>query len=187
MVTGIVSGLSWPLAVVAIVVILRKPLSSLVGNASRLRYRNLEVEFRDQLKQVDRGTVKALSAPSDSETLIANRQVSIDLYRLAKDAPNVAVSEAWKEVEQSAMVLIHSRGESLDYNTDTPYKLIQEFLVQKNVIDEPSGRLFAQLRQMRNKAVHARGYEVTEDQAREYVDLAIQLRTYLDSQVEETT
>lgn len=104
----------------------------------------------------------------------------VDLYQLADIAPNASVVEAWKSIESSAKNLIKTRGHEVDYGADTPYKMIQDVLAREGIIDKQSGRVFEQLRQLRNKVVHADGYELTPDQAKGYINLAIKLRSYLE-------
>jgi hypothetical protein len=119
-------------------------------------------------------------APESATDVVSDHNVAVDLFQLADIAPNASVVEAWRSIEQSARNLIQAHGHDVDYDVSTPYKLIRNWLVRGKIIDEQSGKVFEQLRQLRNKVIHADGYELTADQARECIDPAVKLRRYLD-------
>lgn len=176
----IIGQLAWPLAMIIIVVILRKPLSQLVQTTRRVKYKDVEVEFSRQLQQLEVEAAEAIPDEARKIESDGERNVSIDLHQLADSAPNTAVTEAWKSVEQAARHVIDARGHAVDGDAATPYKQIQELLVREKIIDEQSVRVFDKLRILRNKVVHADGFELSSEQAREYVDLAMKLRSYLE-------
>lgn len=167
----ILDVIAWPLVVLVCVVILRKPLAQLIGSTKRIKYEDnaLEVEFFEELKAIEAEYQEVL--PSNQDT-----QAQIDLAQLAEEAPNAAVLEAWKVVEGAAKELIESRGHTPDYDVATPLKLMEKMLAGTGLLDEKAVQVFSRLRQLRNKVVHAQGYTLSVEQAREYVDLALRLR-----------
>ena len=166
--------LVWPSTTIVIVILLREPLSALVRTTQRIKYKDLELEFNQEIAEI------AETLPEEVGTAKDRRQISVDLFELADAAPNAALVESWRSVEGAAKALIASRGHDLDYEVPSPYKLIQDVLVRGKMIEERVGRVFEQLRRLRNKVVHADGFEVSVEQAREYVGLAARLRAYLE-------
>lgn len=177
--TEVVELLVWPVTVVIAILLLRVPLSALLKTTKRVKYKDLEVEFNEEIQKISAEATKALPAPPDAKDVAEQRNVSIDLAELADIAPNAAVVESWRSLEAQAKALIKSRGHDLDYDVATPYKLIQNVLVRGKIIDKQSGRVFDDLRQLRNKVVHAKEVELSPDQSKEYVELSTKLRTYL--------
>jgi uncharacterized protein YutE (UPF0331/DUF86 family) len=65
--------------------------------------------------------------------------------------------------------------------------MIQEVLVRGKIIDQRRGKILNDLRQLRNKVVHATDFTLSTEQAKKYIDLSIKLRQYLDSLRGQTT
>jgi hypothetical protein len=168
----------WPVTVLAVVLILRRPLVGLVESTKKVKFKELELEFGEDIEQVQAEAKEVLPEAPDKE----KSSVEVDLYRLAQVSPTAAVVEAWSAVEASAKGLIASRGHTLDYEVDQPYKMIQDVLIGEKMIDPRRGKIFSDLRQLRNRVVHASGYTISAELAAEYIDLSIKLRQYLDSQ-----
>jgi hypothetical protein len=166
----------WPVTVIVIVLILRKPLARLVESTRKLKYKDLELEFRKNIEQIQAEAKEVLPEAPDK----AKSTVEIDLYGLAQVSPTAAVVEAWKAIEASAKNLIASRGHKLDYDVERPFKLIQDVLVKGKIIDPRHGKILDDLRQLRNKVVHASGFTLSSEQAVQYIDLSIKLRQYLE-------
>jgi len=173
----ILEVLAWPATVVVVVAILRKPLGDLVRAATKLKYKDFEVEFQKGIDNLKQDASDALPEPTESGA----RTAQVDLLELAEVSPSAAVMEAWKSIGASAKSLIARQGREVDLDASTPYKKIEDILVGDQIIEEKQGKVFAELRQLRNKVAHAAGYEVTPEQAIEYVRLALKMRDYLDS------
>jgi hypothetical protein len=166
----------WPITVIVIVLILRKPLARLVESTRKVKYKELELEFRKDIEQIQAEAKDVLPEAPDK----AKSTVTIDLYGLAQVSPTAAVVEAWKAIETAAKNLIAARGHKLDYDVERPFKLIQDVLVKGKIIDPRHGKILDDLRQLRNKVVHAAGFTLSAEQAVQYIDLSIKLRQYLE-------
>jgi len=51
-VTKIIESLAWPVSIVVIVLILKKPISALLPLLRNLKYKDLELSFGEELKKV---------------------------------------------------------------------------------------------------------------------------------------
>jgi len=172
----VLGKLVWPVTVIVVVLILRRPLSELVLKTKRLKYKELDVEFNDEIRRIEAEAEEALPTPSP----ILEKKVSVDLNDLAKISPSAAVAESWRSVENAAKQLIQSKEIEVDYDVHTPYKLIQNVLVKGKLIDERSGKIYQELRQLRNKVVHAEDFELSEEQALDYIRLSMKLKAYFE-------
>lgn len=173
--TEIIELVIWPVTLVIALLILRKPLGGLIELTRRVKYKDLEIEFRDELKAIEQ-ELQGADAPTGDGS---GRKVDLD--ELAEISPAVAVMAAWKILEASAKRLIARHGREPDYNVKTPLKLMQTVLVESELIDDKSARSFDKLRQLRNKVTHVDEYPITETDAGEYVELAMRLRRRLDA------
>lgn len=165
--------LVWPGVVVYLFFVLRKPLSALIPQAKKLKYKDFEVEFSQELKAVKKQAEGAFpELKQDKKTV---------LIASAGTLPNSAVLEAWKVVDEAAESLIKSKRSDVDLDVSTHYKLIENILVKGNIIDTKKGKLFNELRQLRNKVAHAKGFEVGRAEAIQYIELCFKLAEHLNA------
>lgn len=173
-------ALAWPLIVLVLVVLLRKPLLQLVPSMRKLKFRQFEAEFnqevRQEVRKIEREVAEEIPA---SETAITTDNAA--LFELVKFAPKSAVIEAWVMVETAAKQLIAAKGHALNYDTATPYRLIERVLEEDTGVAKRKIKIFNELRQLRNKIVHADNYQLSSEQAAEYVRLAQALAKHLNT------
>lgn len=150
-IASIVSSLAWPTVVALLLILLRGQLS---GLAERLEELTLpggaKAKFEKQL-------AKAVSTSEQIERspdipLIQPSQPNDSSLQLAKNFPEAAVLEAFKEVES---LLIEIRRLLPDGPVRSLNVVVQR-LLDMNYIDENAYELFQNLREARNAAAHAR-------------------------------
>jgi hypothetical protein len=174
----LIKALIWPIVFVIVLIVIRKPLAGLVPYLKRLKLGELEAEFDK--------TVEQIKADLDQDLLRENREAALlipgneieSLTGLAEIAPNAAVLQAWKKVEQAARELVASRGYELDYHVAAPYRLLENMLKKAGLAETKKIKVFDDLRILRNKIAHAAEFEISPAQAGEYVTLATSLRAY---------
>lgn len=164
--------LIWPLAILACLLLMRKPMSRLIPLAKRFKFQGLEVEFHQELRAA------SLKARAAFPELMADRKCL--LLSSADNLPNASVLEAWRAVDEAAEEVIRQRKLEVDLNSETRYKEIETVLVDQGLIDTKKGKLFSELRQLRNKVAHARGFVVGKAEAMQYIELCFRLVDHLD-------
>ncbi|GIU22379.1 hypothetical protein TUM3792_24440 [Shewanella sp. MBTL60-007] len=165
--------LVWPGVLVFAVITLRRPISKLIPLAKKLKFRELEVEFGEGLKAVTeqaQGVFPELKTDKKS-MLIAS----------ANHLPNSAIIEAWEQVDLAAERLIKSHCDNITLDKNTRYKHIENILISEALIDTKQGKLFSELRQLRNRVAHAVGYEVGGAEAIQYIELCFKLIEHLNN------
>lgn len=167
----LIDKLAWPLVLVFAVISLKRPLSKLIPLAKKLKFKDLELEFGQELKAVTQEAEGIFPELKDS-----NRNI---LIMSASQLPNSAVIEAWEAVDLAAEKLIHSRCSNITLDKNTRYKHIENILISEQLINTKQGKLFSELRQLRNKVAHAVGYEVDKVQAVQYIELCFKLIEHL--------
>jgi hypothetical protein len=177
-IASLVNSLAWPGAAVALVLILRKPLSGIIPLLQRLKYKHLELEFGKRVEEVSeklvatipRPTLRYVPSPSESRAI-----------QLAEVSPRAAVMDAWREVERAVI----GAAERNDLSTGkergkvTPLRAIRS-LEQAELVERDKARLLSDVRMLRNQAAHAPEFALSKDSAIEYVSAAHQLASYLD-------
>ncbi|MDX1756604.1 MAG: hypothetical protein R3175_11135 [Marinobacter sp.] len=164
--------LGWPLALLLGLLLIRKPLGRLIPLAKRLKIQGLELEFHQELQEA------SLKARAAFPELQADRKCLLLLS--ADKLPNASVLEAWGAVDEAAEAVIRQRGLPVDLDSETRYKDIETVLVEHNLINTRKGKLFAELRQLRNKVAHAPGFVVGKAEAMQYIELCFRLVDHLE-------
>ncbi|WP_207914994.1 hypothetical protein [Luteimonas arsenica] len=102
-----------------------------------------------------------------------------ELIRMASFSTRVAIMEAWLEVEAAAIEVASSFWGMPPSNTFKNFSRMGEYLLQSKVIDQKQLDTFKRLQQLRNKAAHAQELNLSEDDARSYVELALGLAAHI--------
>ena len=174
-IAAVVKALAWPLTVLGIFLVLRRPLTGLIPLLARLKIKDLELDFGRRLAEV---SVEAASLPGGRSA--TGRPAGDDaVLRLAAAAPRAAILEAWLRLEAAALEAARRRGTAEPIShLRSPLRLI-EALEELAVIDARQAAVFHELRSLRNSAAHALGFEPSPDVARNYVELAARLEQSL--------
>lgn len=176
-ISEIIKALAWPLAVVTLVFLLRRPVIEVFPLLRRLKYKDIELEFAQELSQLE-AEVRAI-AEKKGEEAPSITSTSSNLLNLVSYSARAAIMEAWLEVESSSIAVASSFWGQPPNNVLKSMPKLGEYLLQCNVIDENQLIVFNKLRQLRNKAAHAQDLELSEDDARSYVILASDLAKHI--------
>jgi hypothetical protein len=165
--------LAWPVVILICVFSLKRPISKLIPLAKKLKFKDLEVEFGQELKAI---TQKAEGAfpelKYDKKSL---------LIAAANNLPNSAVIQAWEAVDVAAEALIRAKNINIELDLNTRYKHIESILLKQGFINTKQEKLFSELRQLRNKVAHAVGYEIGKVEAIQYIELCFKLIHHLET------
>lgn len=163
--------LIWPSVVLVCLYLFKVPIKSLIKNTQSFKYKDLELDFGKELKAVtEKAEIAFPELKQDKKTILINS---------ADKMPNSAVLEAWKTVDQSAEALIRSKRSDVDLNLNTRYKTMENILIKGKIVDPKTGKIFNELRQLRNKVAHATDYEVGKGEAIQYIELCFKLIGHL--------
>lgn len=157
-VASLTRSLAWPITLVVLVFFLRVPITRALLKLTRLKYKDLELDFSHELKQLEDKARAVDIAVRQPRILPAGEKDSPQLLeeaaRLAQDFPEAAVALGWQAVEDELMSSVLRLAISPDppsYNS--PLKNAQ-LLKDQHVIDENTFELLNRIRKLRNIAVH---------------------------------
>lgn len=170
LIAALTSALGWPLAVLVIVVLLRRPITAMLTDRPlrRVKAGPFEAEWDQALAQAEtevQGLPLATGpATADGGTL------RDDLESEARTAPAVAVLEAFARVEQELRTIV------ADLTPQHVSRMSAVALVrlgaQAERITPESVRAVEGISVLRNLSAHGAAREITTEQALEYLDLA---------------
>jgi hypothetical protein len=173
-----IGDLAWPIAVLTIVLVLRKQIESAIGLINKVKVSGVEVEFARKLDVAREEGVK-LPLPENEEDKLPENTTQ-NTYELAKISPRAAVIEAWRLVEAAAIDCGRRLfGEEFTNKTMTFQAILR--LENHDKLPETVTAQMRRLRSMRNEAAHAAEFALSEDSALEYVQLSTQLIASLNA------
>jgi len=176
-ISELIKSVAWPVTAVALVALLRKPIVELIPLLRRLKYKELELEFAQEILELK--AEAAVIAQEKGEEAPSGSSTPSNLLNLVAFSTRAAIMEAWLEVESAAVSVASSFWGQSSSDTFKNTQKLGEYLLQCKVIDEKQLDVFNKLRQLRNKATHAQELNLSENDARSYVQLASDLAKHI--------
>ncbi len=176
-ITKIVDSLAWPVCIIVIVLILKKPISALLPMLRNLKYKDLELNFGEELKKVEDQAKQVLiehKKPKVIEKKSEKRdssQIIEESKRLFEEFPEPAVALAWSAVETELLAAMMRTASSPDSPAYNPPMKNAMYLNNAGFLTSEKMDLLKRMSNLRNIAVHGRGEPVTIDEAREFIAL----------------
>jgi len=178
-ISSVIGSLAWPATVATLVVLLREPVKRILLTLTRLKYKDLELDFGRELKQLEEKAKAIEVRPTKQPPAVTpakkdSLQLLVEAERLSDDFTEPSVALAWSAVEDELLAAVMRLTISPDYPPHNSAMKNAEMLAQQKVIDPQTLDVLKRMRNLRNIAVHAHGGlgEVTTDQAREFIALA---------------
>jgi hypothetical protein len=169
-VASVVGSVAWPVTAVGVVFVLRRALNRLLPDLSRLKYKDLELEFGRQVAKA-RAEIEATPAPPQlPESTSRTVQAQPYFQTLAEVSPRAALLEAWLPFEIAASQI----GERLSISQPgRPAQMpsLIEGLNREGMLTDDEARAVARLRAVRNDVVHAPAVDLSPQAVAEYASL----------------
>lgn len=149
----------------------------------RVKWGPFEAELDRQIEET-RESVASLSATSSlslsslSPSEARQNNVKQQLLMYVADDPKVAVVTLWMKIEDALQVFI----QDTDDDSPQPYQELTKSMQENPKVSPNLLRTVQQLRNLRNEALH--GGEITEDDAKEIIDIGTELLGYLYNQID---
>jgi hypothetical protein len=173
-IANLVASLAWPIAVFGAVVLLRKPLSTLINTLRGVRFGDVEVAFDQGLREAERKLDRSKLEPARVEPskiaqkvhIVSNYEEFIEL--LAATSPHAAVLDSWRRVERTIDYYFKQR------NLERPHAFsrVRQMLSEDPNVDSTILEILDDLRVLRNEVAHHEKADFRPQQAIEYGQLA---------------
>jgi hypothetical protein len=177
----IIKSLAWPIAVVALAFMLRKPVVELIPFLRKLKFKELELDFSKEIAELKADTTNL--EPLETQKKISQTNTESRLLNLVPISTRAAIMEAWLEVESAATETASSFWNQPASDIFKNFHKVGEYLLQCKVIDKKQLETFNTLKQLRNKAAHAEELNLSETDAKSYIELASSLAAHIRATV----
>lgn len=172
----IIKALVWPTAVIILVTLLKKPIIELVPLMKKLKYKELELEFSQEIMALKAEAIETPLELSEVKEFSVTTSKALELVPFSTRA---AIMEAWIELETAAVEVASSFWNGSPTETMRNFPKLAEYLHQCKVIDDKQLSIFQRLRQLRNKAAHAEELHLSEEDAKTYIVMATDLTKHI--------
>lgn len=182
-IANIISSLAWPGLVILCVILLRKPIAELIPLMRSLKFKDFEIDFDRRLEELKADAEAELpSIPPPTTEAPEEPRRETDYWEtiegLSEVSPRAAISEAWRRVERA----IDDHFRRLGLERPRSYQgMLRALRAQERPIP-PAMTLFQELRVLRNRAVHARDFDIDPQRAIEFAQLADRIVASLESE-----
>lgn len=160
----LVKALAWPVTIGIGFMFLHKPFISLIPFMRKLKFKEFEMEFSQQ--------IQAMKLEADIQE---NSEVTSPAMDILSFSTRAAVMEAWIELETVAASKAASFWSSSNTSPFRNNVRLGNYLHQCGVIDESQLKSFNELRKLRNDLVHIKEVNITDSDAKAYIGVAANL------------
>ena len=176
-VARLVEALAWPGTVILIFLVLRKPLRELVPLLHRLRYRNLELDFAQQVQDAERQSDRVLPAPDVGAPKSVVRMLA---DRLAAGQSRSVVVNTWRQVSEAVFALAARKEVRVEGELILSVAAVLAALEKKGVLAPEMASIIYQLAAMRNTVAHAAPSAVDDATVRDYAYMGARIVVHLN-------
>ncbi len=175
-----VQSLAWPTAAVIIAILFAGPIKRLIPLVRKLKWKELELDFAEKLEKAEEEAEAAELPPTPLVAVGAHEAANVGnerhyLIQLARVSPRAAIGEAWRQLEHDVREALKRKG------IDAPANMMRmlEVASKNQLLPERVTGLVADLRGLRNQAVHGLDFEIDLPRAIEYIELVERVRAAL--------
>ncbi|MGE7121822.1 DUF4145 domain-containing protein [Peribacillus sp. NPDC046944] len=172
-ISSIINSIAWPIVVLTISILLRKPIVKILYNLTKVTFNNIEMDFEQKLDQLesnleDKGLTENIDYPVNKRDK--------EITTIAQISPTASITMAWSMIEQE----INSTMDKLGEGSSNPTHNIR-YLKENNLIGLDTEQALHELRVLRNNAVHGKVSDesVSYFEAIKYYELAIKVTMIL--------
>lgn len=198
----LINALAWPIATVVLAVLFQREIKQAAGRLGQLKFRELEVNFREDLRQAEALALSIPAAPKASAatpgrvlleadeasgptlsgTMIVAGGMAPDREsrregggRRVVRLPREEILAAWSELGETLVRVANSAGDR-KLPALARAEDAARLLMERGSMIGDEARLFEILRQLRERADRHDGLGIGPEEARRFVDLAARLR-----------
>lgn len=162
----IIKLIKWPVVIVITLFIFRKPISNIILYLNTIKYRNFEVKFGRNIKQLEK------DYKVDKNLLLDN---SNRYFQLAKIDPISAVLDAWRDLSFT----VFEKAKELNIKEKHSLRKIVGILNKKGILHISEKNMFEKLYRLRNQALYEGRPNLSFIDAITYSHLAKILASYI--------
>lgn len=183
-ISSIIGSLVWPATIAIIIWTFRDPLSKRLRALSKFEYKDLTIDFRREMAELETAALniqsstpddkKSNAKPTQLEKEIIPRSRDEDVAQVAQVSPSAAISVSWSMVERALLLAALRLALTPDGSPRSSASQNIRSLHDADAIDRETFGVLERMRQIRNKTVGGEyaNADISTKDALEYHQLA---------------
>ncbi|WYP26774.1 hypothetical protein NSQ54_01255 [Alkalihalobacillus sp. FSL W8-0930] len=176
-ISSIVGSSIWPLTIIAIILMLKVPITQLVQSIRSISYRDVRVDVGEQLHLIEQSNPAhmqtVLIQSEEEEELEDSKPTPVHIEQIAHVSPRAAMLYIWSIVEKETGDLLQNKS----IQSDEVQKV--ESLKKHRVLDAPILKMFIDLKKLYEHVAAEAYVQVTPSDALRYCELCERIRYQL--------
>ena len=171
LIASIINSISWPVASIIIVILLKKPLTNILNRLAQFKYKDFEANFAKEIEVVKNN----MDSKLEEIPITDNNKNSFlnEVTQIAKVSPMAAIPFAYSYIENA---LKEKMEEFNDYNKNNIYLVnnATKYLYHNEKIDGQTFETLNKMRKLRNAISHKNinKYSIDKTDAIDYGKIA---------------
>ena len=171
-------ALAWPIAFITAVVILRNNFTQLFPRLKKLKHKDTEVEFfEEMLKELEAENQEQINIDSKPSDLLDSDHQYNFLKELSDASPRAAVLESYRILESALTKRLRLKYPELREKRNPA----NEKPIESQVLDPQQFEQLKELRALRNRAAHMDDFDLKRMPIHVYIDTAVSLAKQIES------
>ena len=166
-VAELIAALAWPAAIIGVAWILRKEIRALLARILSIKWKDLEISLREELKNVREAVLSETIEESRKQLAAPSAKKLDDLLSLAKRSPREAIIESWKPLQEMLIEIAKRNGQSGAPNF--PHIAHILFLEHTGIISKSIADALTRLGAIQDRISANPDFQPTSDEAEEFV------------------
>lgn len=158
---ALTASLAWPGAILAIVLILKRPIAGILPKIRSFKYGDLQIDLEEKLKEVE----TTLATEAIKQEVPPPPPAPSKYAHLAVDAPRASILLSWMEVEKAVRDFLEERGIQFAPKYKGQLRLQLHMLNQLGQIDDLTYDTFVKLWKVRSDAAHLQDKQIDFEEA----------------------
>lgn len=182
-ISEIVSHLAWPVTVLILVILLRKRLSDLLSSITKLKFRDLEMDFKRLAESAEMlPEDEAPRQPISEPNLTFLNSFEKQIMDVATHAPSAAILLAWTGVETAMASAVSRMAISPDPPSMRSPGHTLDSLRRFAELPNEVGDLINEMRELRNKVAYNEHHRssISTESAVAYGESAVRVINFLN-------
>ena len=155
-ISAIVNSLAWPFTVIILLLLLKNPINFLINNIENVKYKDIEINLRKKIDQINEQVKKAdlhLSGSADYSFEV-RKSLSDLVSEIAHTSPEAAIPFAWSQVESELRKIVEIHN--IQLHPGKPKSSVNQLvsLLHAGIIDKEILKSINGMRMLRNAISH---------------------------------
>ena len=163
----LVEILAWPVTSLILIFAMRKPITGLIPQISKFKYKELEMEFEKDLNDLSQ---RSQETKLNNETEI-DQEEDYYLQKVKDISPRAAILESWLGLESTAISSAKHFNLISDGKRQTLSQILKLF-EKEDILTSENVEIINDLRMLRNKATHETNFHISEEEATKFMEIA---------------